>query len=167
LIIYDPRQANSGRKLRCEALTGNVDFAPTILALAGLPAPERMDGVSLLPLYLDPTVEIHKLLPLINVWGPAKAHSYSVVTKDWKYIYWPYAAGDFKATEELYHTSIDPLELENCLEKPAAAAALGQMRELYDEAVGSWKSQAVPYHDYKKYGTIFDRHLSWAVKKGP
>jgi hypothetical protein len=90
-----------------------------------------------------------------------------VVTKDWKYIYWPYADGDFKATEELYHTSIDPLELENCLEKPAAAAALGQMRELYDEAVSSWKSQAVPYHDYKKYGTIFDRHLSWAEKKGP
>ncbi len=167
LIIYDPRQANSGKKLRCEALTGNVDFAPTILALAGLPAPERIDGVSLLPLYLDPTVEIHKSLPLINVWGPAKAHSYSVVTKDWKYIYWPYADGEFKATEELYHTSIDPLELENCLEKPAAAAALRQMRELYDEAVSSWKSQAVPYHDYKKYGTIFDRHLSWAEKKGP
>ena len=39
LIMFDPRHANSGKKRRCTALTGNVDFAPTILELAGLPIP--------------------------------------------------------------------------------------------------------------------------------
>jgi arylsulfatase A-like enzyme len=164
LIIYDPRQANSGKQLRCDALTGNVDFAPTILALADLPVPKHMDGDSLLPLYVDPTVEIHQSLPLINVWGPPEAHSLSVVTKDWKYIYWPFAEGDFVATEELYHTSSDPLELENCLQNPDTAATLGQLRDIFDKAVSSWKSDAVPYHNYRKYGTIFDRHLTWAQK---
>ncbi len=43
LIIYDPRHPNSGKKLRCKALTGNVDFAPTILELAGVKAPDGMD----------------------------------------------------------------------------------------------------------------------------
>ena len=40
LIIYDPRHPNSGKQLRCDALTGNIDFAPTILKLAGLPSLE-------------------------------------------------------------------------------------------------------------------------------
>ncbi|HIF00338.1 MAG TPA: acetylglucosamine-6-sulfatase, partial [Fuerstia sp.] len=39
LIVLDPRHPNSGKQLRCGALTGNVDFAPTILKLAGLPVP--------------------------------------------------------------------------------------------------------------------------------
>ena len=39
LVIYDPRHQNSGKKLRSSALTGNIDFAPTILKLAGLPSP--------------------------------------------------------------------------------------------------------------------------------
>ena len=31
LIVFDPRHPNSGRQLRCEGLTGNVDVAATIL----------------------------------------------------------------------------------------------------------------------------------------
>jgi len=113
LIIYDPRHANSGKGLRCSALTGNVDFAPTILDLADVEPPANLDGRSLLPLYNDPQKSIHESLPLINVWGPEKVHSMSVVTKDWKYIYWPYGADGFEPVEELYHTAKDPLELTN------------------------------------------------------
>ena len=35
LIVLDPRHENSGKRLRSDALTTNVDFAPTILELAG------------------------------------------------------------------------------------------------------------------------------------
>ena len=40
LIMYDPSHSNSGKQLRCDALTGNIDFAPTMLELAGLEIPQ-------------------------------------------------------------------------------------------------------------------------------
>lgn len=55
LILYDPRHGHLGRGRRCQALTGNVDIAPTLLELAGLPVPPEMDGRSLLPLYRIPS----------------------------------------------------------------------------------------------------------------
>ena len=39
LMIFDPRSPTAGKKLRSRALTGNIDFAPTILELAGLAIP--------------------------------------------------------------------------------------------------------------------------------
>ena len=91
LIVFDPRHSNSGKGLRCDALTGNVDFAPTILNLAGLSVPENADGADLMTLYGDPTATIHSSLPLINVWGPDASHTVSELSRrDWKYIYWPY-----------------------------------------------------------------------------
>lgn len=164
LIMYDPRHANSGKKLRCDALTGNVDFAPTMLDLAGVAIPEGMNGKSLLPLYDDPEGEIHKVLPLINVWGPAATHSLAVVTKDTKYIYWPWADEGFEATEEMYHIADDPLEMTNLAPSDGYANVLKEMRELYDGMLGTWKAECVPYHGYQKYGVIFDRTIPWEKK---
>ncbi len=159
LIMFDPRHPNSGKGLRCEALTGNVDFAPTILELAGLPQPANMDGISLLSLYDNPKSATHQSLPLINVWGPKQVHSYSVVTKDWKYIYWPYSDKKMKPTEELYHLAQDPLELTNLVEDASKSADLDRMRATYDRAVEDWKEHAVPYHNYQPFGKLFQRSL--------
>ena len=158
LIVYDPRHENSGKGLRSDALTGNVDFAPTILNLAGLPIPENVDGGDLMKLYTEPTATIHSSLPLINVWGPDSVNSFGVVTKDWKYIYWPWDEGDFEPTEELFATTADPLELKNLATDSTSTDDLVRMRALYDNAVESWRSDAVPYHDYRKYGEVFSRN---------
>ena len=157
LIIVDPRHKNSGRGLRCGALTGNVDIAPTLLDLAGLPIPDNMDGKSLVPLCDDPGAEIHESLPLINVWGPKECHSLGVVTRDGKFIYWPYEKGDLVPTEEYYHLASDPHELRNAIEDPARAEAVERMIKRYDQQVEHWKKNAVPYHDYQPFAELFKR----------
>jgi len=176
LIVLDQRHTNSGRKTRCEALTGNVDFAPTILKLAGLKPTATMDGGDLMTLYDQPDRKIHDSLQLINVWGPADAHSFAVVTKDMKYIYWPSARKGMTPTEEFYNTSEDPLELTNLIPvtkipppdqpktKHDVFQALEQMRSLYDQAVAQWKREAVAHNNYTAFGTISDRSIAWEEK---
>jgi arylsulfatase A-like enzyme len=159
LIIFDPRHSSSGKKLRSSALTANIDMAPTILELAGLEVPAEMDGVSLLPLLDNPKAAVRDSATLINVWGPQAAHSYGVVTRDYKYVYWPYEAGELEPTEELYHLAKDPGELTNLA--PLKGKELKQMRAVYDDAVESWKRDSVDYNGYEQYGAIFDRSIPW------
>jgi len=163
LIIFDPRHPSSGKKLRSDALTANIDMAPTILDLAELEVPAGMDGVSLLPLLDDPKAAVRETAALINVWGPQAAHSYGVVTKDHKYIYWPFEAGNFEPTEELYHLARDPHELTNLA--PQKGEDLKKMRVIYDDAVAAWKRDGVDYNGYEPYGDIFDRTIPWKTGK--
>jgi arylsulfatase A-like enzyme len=168
MIIYDPRHPNSEKKLRSDALTGNIDFAPTMLKLAGLPIPKNMDGADLMELYSKPQNSIHESLALINVYnesGPPATHAMAVVTKEMKYIYWGYAAEGFEGAEELYHLSKDPLELTNQASNPEYSSAMQQMRKTYDKHLAHWKAEAVPYNNYQPYGTIFDRSAPWAEKE--
>lgn len=157
LIIVDPRHQNRGKQLRSAALTGNVDIAPTILQLAGLPIPANADGKSLLPIYDDPAAENHGSLPLINVWGPEPCHSLAVVTTDLKYIYWSYDKGDYHPTEELYDLKNDAGELTNAAKLPNRAADLEIMRNAYDRAIAHWQKFAVPYHNYRPFAESFNR----------
>ena len=166
LLMYDPRNGNSGKGYRTDALTGNIDFAPTILELAGLEIPESMDGRSLMAVYNDPQVEIHESLQLINAWGPLVAQSLAVLTKDWKYIYWPYGADEFVPTEELYKVSEDRLELLNRVQKNQPPEVLREMRKRYDAAVNDWREDAVPFNRYDGYADFYDRRIPWAKKKG-
>ena len=164
LIIYDPRHSNSGKNLRSQALTANIDFAPTILKLAGIEIPENADGKDLMKLYGKPDAAIHESIALINVWGKTPTHALGVVTKDMKYINWSYAAEGFEVTEELYHLSKDSLELKNQAKNPEYSSALEKMRKAYDTHLAHWKKEAVSYNKYTKYGNLFDRNIAWADK---
>lgn len=165
LIIYDPRHENSGKKLRSDALTAGIDFAPTILKLAGLKAPENVDGSDLMKLYDNPEESIHESIALINVWGPKPTHVLAVVTQEMKYIHWAYAAAGFEETEELYDLVRDPFELKNLAEEQKLQSKVKELQSIYDSHLAHWQAEAVPFHHYQPYGTIFDRQVSWAQKK--
>ena len=155
-MTYDPRHKSAGKKcLRCNALTGSIDFALTILELAGVKAPENLDGKSLLPLLDDNTTSIREKLLVMNVWGstqtqlPFRPHPsleiqlLVVRRKAWN------------LREELYHLDKDFLELTNLAQ--ANGKDLEKHRQLYDQAIAHWKQNAP--ERYQHFGTRFDRNL--------
>src|SRR5690606_21482477 len=48
LIIYDPRRKEKAKGITSEKIALNIDIAPTILGLAGVRAPETMQGLDLI-----------------------------------------------------------------------------------------------------------------------
>lgn len=164
LLVYDPRSSTAGKKNKCNQLTGNIDFAPTILELAGVSIPENMDGSSLVPLLKNPKKRIHDQLSFINTYGPAPTQSLTCITKDWKYTYWWYGDSEMKPTEELYNLANDPFEMTNLANNPESTKALNTMRKRYDAGLLHWKQEVVDYNNYKQYVTLFDRTIPYEQK---
>ncbi|WPJ95688.1 sulfatase [Coraliomargarita algicola] len=159
LMIYDPRVKTAGQGLRTQMLTGNIDFAPTILELAGVPIPENMDGKSLLPILKDPTKGGHEQLTLMNTFGPDATKAMSTVDGRYKYTFWWYGDDDMDPTEELYDLEKDPLELVNLASNPEFAPVMEQMRQKYDQGYEHLEQEAVDYNGYQRYVSLFDREL--------
>jgi arylsulfatase A-like enzyme len=54
LIIHDPRQSSPQKNRTSDAVTLNLDIAPTLLDLAGVEVPKPYQGKSMVPLMADP-----------------------------------------------------------------------------------------------------------------
>ena len=78
LLLYLPGRLPGGRQL--EAVAQQTDVLPTILDLVGLPAPERAEGSSLLPL-VDSTVDGEERFAVSEL---ADRSRLSIVTRDWR-----------------------------------------------------------------------------------
>ncbi len=164
LLIYDPRLPQQHAGTVCEAVTGNVDMAATIFALAGVPIPEGIDGGSLLPLLTNPNGQVREFLPLFNFWGIPSAQSMAVVTPEWKYIYWYYAGDGMKPTEELFHVGQDRFEMANLAGDAHYAAELAAMRRYYDTELAAIQAKVVKGHGHEAYPTLFSRTVAWEQK---
>jgi len=69
-LIVKPVVASGLRPgTRIKPMAGHIDLMPTILELAGLPTPEGMDGVSLLPLMRGETERAHDTLVIDGATG--------------------------------------------------------------------------------------------------
>jgi arylsulfatase A-like enzyme len=130
-VVLDPRLPEAQRGRRVPALTLNVDFAPTLLDLAGLPAPDGMQGRSLAPWLRGETpadwrrefyyehVTLPKMIP------PCEG----VRTEQHKYIRWTETS---PLLEELYDLAADPFEETNLAGDAAHTATLEELRAATD-----------------------------------
>ena len=105
----------------------NIDIAPTLLELAGVPVPESNEGHSFVPLLKDrKSPWRHSFLteyfqekqyPRTPTWQ-------AVRTEQWKYITYT----DLKEMDELYDLKADPYEMKNLIGDPRSESALKQMQ---------------------------------------
>ena len=94
----------------------NIDLAPTIVALTGARARRKMDGVSLLPLALDPAQGQDRPLLLEEVNPKRGRPSYEAIrTPRWLWVEYRNGA------RELYDMEDDPLQLRSLHGDPGLA----------------------------------------------
>ncbi len=137
LIVVDPRLPAATRGRRT-AMALNIDLAPTILALAGLPAPASMQGVDLQPVLRDPTAQVRTDWYYEHVYSdPARRpipRVEGVRTERWKYTRYP---DTNPLVEELFDLAVDPREERNLAGAPARRATLAELRARCDELRGT------------------------------
>ena len=98
-------------------MVGNIDMAPTILDAAGLKIPKHMDGKSLLKI-MNKKMQLSKTIKqLFRPGEKNQTHSLSIVSDNYKYLYWFYGEG-MEPKEELYNLSKDAFELQNLVSNP-------------------------------------------------
>jgi arylsulfatase A-like enzyme len=130
LIVADPRAPAAARGRVSQAMALNIDLAPTILSLAGVAIPQRMQGQDLSQLLADPSARgredwygEHVFTPKGD--GPGIPPSECVRTARWKYIHYLHTE---PAVEQLFDLEADPLELRDLSADPAHAETLAQLR---------------------------------------
>lgn len=143
LLVRYPRLIEPGSV--SSAMVLNVDFAPTLLDLAGVGAPERMQGSSFVPLlrgevpdgwqtemyyrYWMHRDEAH------NVWAHygIRSHRHKLICYYNDPMGQPGAQGPATAPEwELFDLERDPFELHNVIDDPAYAGVAAELRERLD-----------------------------------
>lgn len=86
LIVSWPGQTKEGAKHNNGFVSG-VDMAPTILDIAGIPAPEYMYGKSFLPLITDPASRGRAAIFTERNWHDTEEYGRSIRTEKYKLIY--------------------------------------------------------------------------------
>ena len=121
LIIYDPRRADRlGRTTDRYAL--NIDIAPTMLTLAGVTVPDRMQGKNLTQLMDNPNKPwrtaffFEHFLNMPSVFIP---NSEGVMQADKKYVRYVNGQQPADVYEQVFDLKNDPGELTNLAGKPA------------------------------------------------
>lgn len=124
----------------CRSPVGLVDLYPTLTELAGVPAPQAIQGQSLVPMLNDPTTlgRGYALTQLLRYRTQGKsgkkvavADGFSIRTPRFRYSLWKGDAGG----EELYDHDEDPGELTNLAGDPNFATDVERLRSMLSSAV--------------------------------
>ncbi len=121
LIIVDPRHpATAGKS--SPRVVQYLDLYPTLLDLCGLPLPDYLEGVSLVPLLTDPQAAWGR--PAYTVQTRGWSLGRSLRTERWRYTEWD-TAGTSRA---LFDHDADPHEMRNLAHDPAHAETAARLR---------------------------------------
>ncbi len=133
LIIFDPRLPPPKRGRKIEAMTLNVDLAPTLLALAGVDIPPAMQGRSLDPFLRGKTPSRWRTSFFYeHHYGPKIIPpSEGIRTDRWVYLRW---LPPNPESEELYAVNADPLEERNLAQDKGHRRQLERLRKEWQRA---------------------------------
>lgn len=124
LVIYAPQMEGNGSS--SPRLVELVDLFPTLAQLAGLQAPDGLEGRSLLPLLQQPALEGWDRPVFTQIAGGR-----SVRTARWHYA--EFEAG--RKGRQLFDHSVDPHEVRNLAEDPRFATVVAQLSALLPDDV--------------------------------
>ncbi len=127
LIVYDPRLPEKYSGLIRDETVLNIDIAPTILEIAGVPLPDKMQGRSLVALCRneDPG-DWRKAFFYEHLFEhPAIPRSEGYVGERYKLLKYLFADTSYF---ELYDLEKDPFEIDDKTDDPAYAGILQQMK---------------------------------------
>ncbi|MBE7171760.1 MAG: sulfatase [Williamsia sp.] len=129
LIVYDPLLPSQQRRGEPDQIALNIDIAPTIVSLAGLPIPGRMQGKNLLSIAngsVPPRKDFFYEHTYLN--SPTIPQTEGVVTQDFKYL--RYIENGY---EQLYNVATDRYETVNLAFNRNYRDKLAEMRKRYME----------------------------------
>jgi arylsulfatase A-like enzyme len=132
LIVLDPSLPKERRNRTADAMTLNIDLAPTMLDYAGVAIPKSMQGESVRPWLRgeippwrkDWFYEHHTAVKIIPP-------SEGVRTPRWTYLRWMKDAAN--PVEELYDLQADPQQERNLVAEAAHQETLRQLRARWQE----------------------------------
>jgi len=132
LIIHDPRMHPKHKGTTNDDFTLNVDLAPTILAAAGITAPELMQGRDISEIYRTTSTDWRKelltkfqyLLDPKSSWPTARG----LIRMDYKYIeYTDYGSAQF------FDMIADPKEANDLIDDPLHKKRITEMKARLEE----------------------------------
>jgi len=130
LLVRYPKEIQPGTKIG--KLVQNLDFAPTLLDYAGIPAPGEMQGESFRKLVAGETDEWRDAVYYTYYEYPSvhmvKRH-YGVATERYKLMHFYYDIDEW----EMYDLEKDPMEMQNVYNDPAYADVQEMLHKKLEE----------------------------------
>lgn len=110
-----------------DGLTENIDIYPTLCELAGVPAPDHLEGTSFVPLMHDPK-RSWKRASFSQYPRPGDIMGYTMRTDRYRYTKWMREKDNAVVAEELYDYQADPEETTNWAASKMYADVLHSLR---------------------------------------
>jgi arylsulfatase A-like enzyme len=141
MLMYSPGLVQAGTKIK--ELVQNIDIAPTILDIAGVAAPEEVDGRSFLPLLKGEAITWRDELLYEYYWEwnfPHTPTTLGLRTDRYKYIFY-HGLWD---TDEFYDLKLDPTESRNLIQSAEHKDLIDSMRSKLFQRLAETEGMVIP-----------------------